>query len=167
MLAFKSRRQQKTKMLKREIAPAPHREWLQAQEDKVATFEEEFAEWTTGIRRFEEVATRKIYGNDKFHEIDIRFHRASLAGLIMDGESLAIEVTDLAVAGSVAPDYYQSYINLIDPHLSSLTKRLIEWHGNPADQADIPASLKNAMNEVAEGKVVEMDKALNEAPDSL
>jgi hypothetical protein len=87
-----------------------------------------------------------------------------LAALIADGESLALDVYYLACEGAVDQESSNHHTLLIDQHLDKLMKRLHEWHGAVEDQADIPESFKQGVRDIAEGKVVEMEQALNEKP---
>ena len=86
---------------RRKALPSLQRAWLEEQQDAVAEFEDQFAEWLKGLSGFGKAAESRLYENQDFQPIDLRFHRAALGGLICDGEGLAIEILRLFQQGLV------------------------------------------------------------------
>jgi len=148
----------------REVAPPSHRAWLKAAHDKVAQFEESFAEWLQALSRFEDSARSRLYKNDAPHPLDLRYHRALLAELIANGENLAIEAFGLLEKALVDEEHVTQHVGLIDQRLVQLTARMHQWHGTLLDQSDVPQSFKDGVKDIAEGKIVEIEKALHDTP---
>ena len=89
--------------------------------------------------------------------MDFRQHRALLYSLIAQGERLALQMVDAGT--SEASEHLAS----IDQKLLAGKRTLFEWHG-PTDHASVPDDFARAMCEVADDRVVDLEKALTEQP---
>ena len=97
-----------------------------------------------------------VYDNKELDDIDLRQHRGRLCELISVGEFLAmgfIGITEMATNKKE----FLPFIESIDQTIKKLLGKLIEWHGTVSAQSDIPEDLKQSIQELEEGKVVDLD----------
>ncbi len=92
-------------------------------------------------------------------EGDLRQHRMRIYTLMSHGEQLAFEFLRL---GSVEDT--KNHIGLVDQKLRGLWETLHAWHGDLADQKDVPESFKQGVLDIEAGKVVDMERALTDTP---
>jgi hypothetical protein len=118
-----------------------------------------FTEWSRVQADFDKVASANLYENVNFTPLDIRLHRAALHEIIGQGEQIAAQFVSLD-----SPKETESYVSFIDEQLKRLLKILWEWHGPTEHVERIPEDFMIGMREISEGKTVDMEKALSEAP---
>jgi hypothetical protein len=145
----------------REIPPKTHRVWLEEQEDEYSKLEKSYCVWLSQLAIAEDLFKRNVYENQEFTDSDARQHRYGLCKLMASGEKLAF---DFLVHGEKEDAPIGDYVASLDQKLGGLRRTLHLWHGPVEDQKDVPESFKNGMQEVADGKVVEMERAFTERP---
>lgn len=144
------------KPIYRELAPVSHRVWLQEQSDEAEVLQAQLAKWLSNVSSHEALFRRHVYENPDMTEFDLRQHRAVLFAMIADGEMLAVEYIKWGAKQSKIKEI-QASVNLLDEQVAKLLQVLYAWHSNAKDHPDIPESFKQAMQEVVEGKLVDLD----------
>jgi hypothetical protein len=143
----------------REVLPDTHRIWLEEQQDGYSKLEKRFFLWIEELETSDELFKKHIYENPDLVEGDLRQHRLRIHTLMAHGEKLALGFMRLGVAEDT-----KNYISRIDEQLRGLWNTLHAWHGPMEEQKDIPESFKRGLAEIEAGKVVDMERALNEKP---
>lgn len=143
----------------RETAPPSFQRWIVERADQFAQCEERFRHWLECIAESEDAFRKHVYENPKVKQVDFRQHRQGLFWLLSVGENIA---TDFQLLGE--QDRSGHYIGLIDVKCEELFHTLLEWHMPVNFKDQVPDSFKRGMQDIADGKVVPMEKALNERP---
>ena len=104
--------------------------------------------WLSRINEFWASARDKIHKGDPTMEEFTTIHRAALLHLMFEGEILK---------WVCAPDAYAHNLPVLQAKIDEMMKELVSWHGPLEMLNDIPESFKNAMREVAAGKLEDLE----------
>jgi hypothetical protein len=118
-----------------------------------------FKEWVDDVASNEKLFKEHVYDNGNLTDFDIRQHRARLYAMLSDGETLAIAFTKWLEAekSTQTKEQVKQYLDLLDKKLKELLQTLFAWHGDFHSQADVPDSLKQAINEADSGNLVDFE----------
>ena len=162
--------QQATSRLRKPAIPASSAHptqvysWIQEGEpDEVTKAKNDFNFWLNGIAKNEALFEKHVYKNPHLTDLDLVQHRSRLYGLLSHGEQLIVTFYMLGSREKIDP---ASYFKLIQENIETLLTTLDTWHGPLEAQQDIPEDFKEGIRDIAEGKIVDLDKALNEKPDN-
>jgi hypothetical protein len=137
--------------------------WVEEEEaDELTKAKSDFSLWLSAIAKNELLFERHVYKNPNLSDLDLHQHRSLLFGLLSFGERLIVAFYKLGAAKSIDPS---NYFKLIQQNLDSLLESFNAWHGPLEAQEDIPEEFVEGIRDIAEGKIVDLDKALNEKPD--
>jgi hypothetical protein len=145
----------------REIYPKSHRVWIEEQQGVYSKLEVAYSAWISSLAVAEDLFKKNVYENQDFTDSDARQHRHCLCNLMATGEKLAF---DFLAHGEKDGRDVQNYVGLIDGKVDAMRRTLHLWHGQVDDQNDIPDSFKKGMQDIEKGKVVDMERALTDAP---
>jgi hypothetical protein len=148
----------------RELAPWSHRAGRGGNEEAFSMVEQDYAAWISSLSKGEALFKKHVYDNPEAEDYDFRQHRAKLYLLLAQGEALAVELLSLSSANEAS---VVNYVALIDQKLDGLRAVLRAWHGSLEEQADVPASFKQGIEDLGQGRLVDMERALSEAPAPL
>jgi len=138
----------------REIAPLSHRIWQRQNLDESGILQAQFTQWLENVTSSEAIFKQYVYENPNLQDTDLRQHRSFLYALLHDGETLAYQYLDLGTRTGKSEEF-KAHVTIIDQNLKELFKTLIAWHGPLSAQSDIPESFKQAVQEVAQGKILD------------
>jgi hypothetical protein len=127
--------------------------WVSQKPDIWTLLQNSLSEWLADITVKQEMFKRFVYENEDLHDTDLRQHRLFLFELLCHGEALALDYMMHAEAGP--KEAIEATMRLIEERKKELFRVLLEWHGPPDIQTDLPDSFKQAMREVEEGKIVD------------
>lgn len=139
------------------------KEWNPAQEDEVSKLKKDYAEWIVRAQATQATAAKQLYDNPDSCPIQLRFHLLNFASLLSRGQIMVLKAFDLCSKGEAKEDFFEQEIANIDSLVPDLVDRLHAWHGSVDSQHDIPESFKRGVKDIDDGKVVDMDYALNAA----
>ena len=140
-------------------ANLPENIWVYENRDEVALLKEEFSGWLSWIGKNEKLFEQNVYKNPNMNWLDLHQHRARLFALMSHGESLIVKFYELGAEKKIEPE---DYFKLIQKNLESLAETFNTWHGPLNIQEDIPEDFKEGIRDIAEGKILDLDKALTE-----
>ena len=123
-----------------------------------------FSRWKQEINHFTALAEIHIIKNKEINWLDLRQHRAGLFDLLADGENLLLELVALIQEKIIREDKGRSLVDDLDSWQSTLFTTLNQWHGSIDQQTDLPAELIQGFKDIDEGRVVNLDEALTDAP---
>ena len=146
-----------------ETALRPYRAWTDEEEDEFSAAEKDYAGWISELAQGEELFKKHVYDNPEAEEYDFRQHRAKLYHLLAQGEALALKFLSLS---RVHAAEVRKFVALLDERLEGLRAVLRAWHGSLEEQSDVPDSFKRGLEDLTQGRTVEMERALSEAPAS-
>jgi hypothetical protein len=149
---------------KREILPPNYHVWLEGNTTKDQDWKVRFSEWKRQIKCFSALAEIHIVKNKDINWLDLRQHRAGLFGLLAEGENLLLELVALIQEKIFQQDAGRSLVDELDSLQGALFTTLNQWHGAIEHQADLPAELIQGFKDIDEGRVVDLDEALTDAP---
>lgn len=148
----------------REIFPPSHRRWIEQQADEIQNLQRRFTVWLDFLADFSGLVTRHVFENPNMTDSDLRQHRAGLYNLLYLGEELALDFGEASKKGLIDAMEFANFLGLIEKNLKRLSEELHAWHGKLENQGDIPESFIQGIKDIDEGRVVDLDKALNEVP---
>lgn len=137
------------------LTPTSSREWVE-KEEPLAILRREFGAWITSISDNEKLFKKHIYDVEQIDEFDLRQHRGRICGLISTGEWLAMGFSALAEQAQDNKELLSS-LGVIDQNLNNLFAALLKWHAPLMVEGEIPNDLKQSIQELEEGKVVDLD----------
>ncbi len=121
-------------------------------------------ELTQLVSGFREDVKKHILENDNPNPYDWIQHRFILHHLLADLDEAFLEASRAPRATKFDQDRLAKVLSSLDGLQKPLYREFIEWHGKLEDQADIPSDLIRAFREADAGEVIDMEKALNDAP---
>lgn len=129
--------------------------------DVIAKAKEAFDGWEALIGNNEKAFEQYVYKNPELHETDLIQFRSRIFTMLSLGEDVALQFYRLATANKMdATEYFKK----IDQHMQTLIATLNDWNSPLETQSDIPDDFKQGIRDIAEGKVVDLEKALAEKP---
>lgn len=131
-------------------------EWVSKKEDPQIILNRMFGEWIQDVSKNEGLFKKHVYENDDIDELDLRQHRARLCQLISAGELLVMGFIALMIGTGNKKDILP-VVQTIDQTVKKLSTAFFKWHAPAANQTDIPDDLKQSIQELEEGKVVDLD----------
>ena len=123
--------------------------------DPLLALRDAFGEFTNKMAEAENLASKHVYHNPNYTPFDARQHRQVLHYLMFKAEDLALRFLLLK-----RPEETAAYVSALDEQAQRLQKVFQEWHGEPENDPEIPASFKEAMREMAAGQLTDMEKDL-------
>jgi hypothetical protein len=129
--------------------------------DELTKAKSDFSLWLNAIAKNEALFERYVYKNPNLTDVDLHNHRSILFAMLSYGERLIVAFYKLGAAKTIDPS---NYFKLIQQNLDALLEAFNAWHGPLEAQDDIPEDFKEGMRDIAEGKIVDLDTALNEKP---
>jgi hypothetical protein len=119
-------------------------------------FEARLNDWLKQVEDNEILFRQHVYQNENLTSFDVRQHRARLFDMIANGEHIALTFLEWGIKNSRLEEVKPT-VEFIDQRTQKLLLILREWHGSPDQQTDVPESFKQAMREIAEGNLSDLD----------
>jgi hypothetical protein len=124
--------------------------------DEASVLETRFTTWLTNVNASEGVFRLNVYENSDLQDSDLRQHRIILFALLCEGENLALDFIKYGAESNKAEEVAPS-VQVVEIKVKALFDVLLAWHGPFKGQSDIPESLKQAVREAEEGKIVDAE----------
>ncbi len=142
--------------IQRGMTPVTFQEWVGQKVDPSNLLKLGLGGWIQEVSKNEQLFKKHVYDNENANQLDFRQHRARICELITAGEMLAVGFVGLGQKMSKM-DEFSPFIESIDQTIKKLLDALIAWHGPLDAQSDIPADLKQSMQEIEDGKIVDLE----------
>lgn len=147
----------------RGVTPAGQPSWLQDETQSAEAWEKYLADWKEAVQGFRDLTTKHVFDKPEKDLVwnDLRQHRAGLLNYLSYGDLLILELLQKYVEHFGEKDAV-TFIQEIESIQDSLLTELFEWHA-PL-HSELPASLIQGFKDIDEGKTVDLDKAMTDAP---
>jgi len=142
-----------------QVDPQSVQVWIEEKEEGYSMLEKRLISWLEKLQSSEDLFKKHVYENPDMGDGDLRQHRFRIYALMAEGEAMAFELLRLGM-----PADTKNHVALIDQKVRGLWDVLHAWHGAIEDQKDIPESFKKGLADIEAGKVVDMERALNDKP---
>lgn len=117
------------------------------------------------LSAFRKEVQKHIIEKEEVNPFDFIQHRAGLLFLLGRLDQLFLAAAQLPRSTEVERQDFLAFMTKLDELQAPLYRELMEWHGKPEDQPDIPADLIAAFRDVAADRTVDMETALHASPE--